>query len=113
MISTDYLQAIQVIGFAVLCAFGFYGLKLVSSFRTGILANSWKYVTVGALFLIFGQIPFLLAGVGSVQDSTLALFGSLMRGVGIIALTLGLRIQCQVWRNENRQMAPRSNPIEI
>ncbi|MGI0080416.1 MAG: hypothetical protein ACRECH_12430 [Nitrososphaerales archaeon] len=95
----DYVQVAEITGLVTLSAFGFYAIRLVASFRTGLLAKSWKQVTAGAIFLISAQIPFLASGIGvSGGDSFLIATGTLMRFVGVVFLVIGLRAQSRVWR---------------
>ncbi len=100
----DYTQDEEIIGLIVLSAFGFYALKLVMSFRTGLLARSWKQVTAGSIFLILAQLPFLAVGIDSQVGSLLTMLGTFMRFAGVVLLTIGLRAQSRVWRLENKSV---------
>ena len=114
----NYLQAAEIIGLLALSAFGFYAMRLLASFRTGILAKSWRHVAVGAIFLISAQFPLIAAGIGTFGgvDSVLIMLGAIMRFLGVVFLTIGLRDQCKVWRSEDKATVQRtesSKPIEI
>ncbi|MGI0078587.1 MAG: hypothetical protein ACRECH_03090 [Nitrososphaerales archaeon] len=112
----DYSLVEEIAGLVVLSAFGFYAIRLVASFRTGLLAESWEQVTVGAIFLISAQIPFLASGIGSFGgESLLTGLGTLMRFVGVLFLVIGLRAQSRVWRLEKNLVdsTGSSEPIEL
>jgi hypothetical protein len=118
MISMNYTQIAEIVGLFVLSAFGFYALQLLSSFRTGILAKSWKQVSIGAIFLIFAQFPLIAAALGllGTYDSSIVVIGTFMRFIGVVFLIIGLRIQYQVWRSESKGLTQRSGsspPIEV
>jgi protein-S-isoprenylcysteine O-methyltransferase Ste14 len=102
----DYLQLAEVIiGFVVLSAFGFYAAKLLASFRTGMLEKGWKQVTVGAIVLVLAQFFFLGSGISSPSMvSLLDGVGTLMRLIGVVFLTIGLRTHYQVWRLDNKDL---------
>ena len=104
----DYNQlTIEIIGIVVLSIFGFYAIRLLSTFRNGMLEKGWKYVTEGAIILGLGQIPYLLSWIGSASlFSLLNDVGMLMRFVGMIFLILGFRAQYQVWRLDNKDLSP-------
>lgn len=104
--NVEFIQQIfEISGLLVLSALGLYAVKLVSSFRTGLLARSWKHVTTGALFLIFAQLPLLGSGVISSNYSTIMIMvGTVMRFVGVVYLVLGLRAQYGVWRLDKKNM---------
>ncbi len=107
MILLNYTQAAQILGLAALSVFGFYALKLVASFRTGILAKSWRQITIGAIFLISAQLPLLIAAIGlfGADYSLLIELGTIMRFLGVIFLAIGLRTQCQLGQNEKQAPA--------
>ena len=106
MTISSYLQpAMYIVGAATLFIFGYYAVRLVGSFRSGILAKGWKYVTFGATLLALAQIPFFALSIYSAQ-SFLGTLGMGMRFVAIIFLTLGLRAHYEVWRLDNKHLAP-------
>jgi hypothetical protein len=113
----DYIQVtIGIVGVILLGIFGFYAVRLLRSFKSGILENGWKKVTIGAIFLVLGQFPHLAAQISS---TSLALYFEypemLLRLLGIVFLILGFRAQYQVWRVDNKNLSSTlepSNPIE-
>jgi arginine exporter protein ArgO len=96
------MEIAEIAGLLILSALGFYALQLLASFRTGILAKSWRYISVGALFLILAQIPLISEGTGLFQAyvSSLAILVMAMRFIGIVFLIIGLRVQSKVWQTE-------------
>lgn len=113
----DYIQLAEVItGAVVLSAFGYYALKLLGSFRTGTLEKGWKQITVGAIVLVIAQFFFLGSGIDSSSVASLLIVGgTLMRFIGIVFLTLGLRTHYQIWRLDNKDLinaTASSEPLE-
>jgi len=96
----------EIAGVVVLSIFGFYAIKLLSSFRQGMLENGWKKVTQGAIILALAQIPFLATEFGPTMDASLLNdIGDLLRFIGIVLLILGFRAQYQVWRIDNKDLS--------
>src|SRR5579864_1988660 len=108
----DYNKiTIEIVGVLLLSIFGFYAVRLLSTFRNGMLEKGWKYVTEGALILGLAQIPFLLSGVGTSSLFTLLDdTGMLIRLIGMVFLILGFRAQYQVWRLDNKDLTPAIKP---
>ncbi|MDA4131129.1 MAG: hypothetical protein OK457_10190, partial [Thaumarchaeota archaeon] len=87
-------MSMEIVGVIVLTFFGFYSVKLLTSFRKGILELGWRRVSTGAIFLILGQFPFLLSGIVSAEQATsLQYVGNLFRFIGIIFIALGFKTQ--------------------
>lgn len=96
----DYIQfAILVAGLGVISVFGFYALKILANFKTGMLERGWKQVAVGAVSLILAQLLIILSQI-NVAGLTypLMIIGSALRLVAMIFLILGLREHYLVWR---------------
>lgn len=109
----DYVQpAFEVVGIVVLCSFGYYAIKLLSSFKAGMLEKGWKQVTVGAAVLAVAQIVYIAGGFGSSTFSTiLEDAGQLMRFTAVVFVTLGLRTQYQIWRVDNKNAKSNSERV--
>jgi hypothetical protein len=96
----------EVIGIVVLSTFGYYALKLMTSFRKGMLERGWRLVTFGAIILALAQIPFLISLASpSLLMSTLRTVGNLSRFLGIVLLTLGFRDQYKIWRIDKKEIS--------
>jgi hypothetical protein len=100
----DYaLLVMEVVGIAVLSTFGYYAVRLLASFRKGMLERGWRLVVFGAILLGIAQIPFLVAAVTSGNLSTmLGYVGDVFRFAGMISLILGFRAQYQIWRVDKK-----------
>jgi hypothetical protein len=98
----NYMQIAQIIGLLALSLFGFYALEILSSFRNGVLARSWRYISIGAIVLISAQFPLIAAGIGllAAENTSLIILGTLMRLIGILFLAIGLRSQSRVWNSK-------------
>jgi threonine/homoserine efflux transporter RhtA len=110
-LALDYFQlVIDVVGLVVLLAFGFYAVKLLASFRTGMLEKGWTQVAVGAIILVLAQFLFLPAGITtSGVSSALTDVGMGMRFLGVVFLTLGFRAHYKIWRPSKEVAAATSS----
>ncbi len=107
MIVENTTIVFEIIGLGLLIAFVFYAARLLLTFKKGMLENAWKYVTIGAFFLVFGQFSLLASGAISLLNDV----GTLMRFIGVICLTLGLRAHYQVWRIDNKDVVETTNKL--
>jgi arginine exporter protein ArgO len=117
MSTIDYMQITEIAGLIILTTLGFYALRLLGSFRTGVLARSWRYISVGAILLIFAQIPLIAEGIGSfiAYVPSLAILAMGLRFLGVVFLIIGMRIQSSVWQTETKTLpheSSASSPIE-
>jgi len=89
----------QILGLVALSIFGFYDIRLLASFKSGMLEEGWKKVTFGAIILAVAQIPFVASSfIPSQISSLLGDVGMLLRFIGILFLILGFRAQYKIWR---------------
>jgi hypothetical protein len=106
----DYLQfAMEAVGVVVLSIFGLYAVRLLASFRKGMLERGWRLVTAGAIVLAAAQIPFLVAVlIGPPDGSILSSIGNFSRFGGIVLITIGFREQYRIWHidKKDRYAAP-------
>jgi predicted phage tail protein len=90
-------------GIVVLSIFGYYAIKLLSSFRKGMLERGWKLTVYGAVFLGVAQIPFIASALSAGNFSIfIGYVGSALRFLGIVFLILGFRAQYQIWKADKR-----------
>ena len=101
----DSIQlGVEAVGIFVLIAFGYYALRLLASFRKGMLEKGWRDVTIGAIILAIAQFPILASGVSeNGMFDLLGSAGALLRLTAMIFLILGLRSQYQVWRLDKKK----------
>lgn len=111
----NYIQIGGILGIAALSALGFYAIRLLASFKTGLLAKSWRQVAIGAFLLILAQIPFFLSGFGELSDAMVYLTAGamVMRLAGVIFFILGLRAQSKVWRLESKTQREEENSAPL
>ena len=100
-------QVADIIGVGVVLAFGFYAVKILASFRAGMLEKGWKQVAYGGIALIVAQL-FLISGdvFSGGMNVLLSVAGTLTRFLGMILIILGMRTHYQVWRLDNKSLAP-------
>jgi len=94
----------ELVGVVTLSVFGFYALRLLSTFRKGLLEEGWRNVTRGAVILAMAQIPLLVSRF--VFDSFLDYVGDIFRFIGIFFLILGFRSQYKVWKVNDEKEIP-------
>ena len=111
----DYAQvSMEIVGLTGVLIFSFYAVKLLGSFRHGVLEKGWKEVTQGAIILALAQIPFLVAGIYPTSFNTALVYaGNLFRFIGLAFLILGFRTQYQVWRLDNKDLPQKVNQTEV
>ncbi len=105
---TDILQLIATIvggsilvfgTFAIWILMGYYSVRILRSFKGGILSKGWKYISIAVPFLIFGQLS---TGMGSsddilIQAEILKTLGASLSLVGGIMIVIGFRNQYNSW----------------
>ena len=90
-------------GIVVLSIFGYYAVRLLSSFRKGMLERGWKLTVYGAIFLGVAQIPFIASALSSGNLSIfIGYVGNAFRFFGILFLILGFRAQYQIWKVDKK-----------
>jgi hypothetical protein len=80
---------------AIWIAMGYYSIRLMRSFRGGILSNGWKYICIAVPFLVFGQLTTGLGGSGA--NSILMVFGASLSAIGGLMIVIGFRAQYGAW----------------
>lgn len=91
----------------MLFIFVYYAVRLLSSFRKGILEAGWRKVTIGALILVIAQLPILASWVSAPGPMlVLEIIGMSLRLIGVIFLILGFRAQYEIWRTDKKKVAP-------
>jgi hypothetical protein len=101
-----------ITGSVILSVFGFYSIRLLTSLRKGMLEKGWKRVAIGAIFLLLGQFPYLIAEFGPTSYITnLGYLELLLRLIGIVLITLGFKAQYEVWRLDNKDLTP--TPVNL
>jgi hypothetical protein len=96
---------------------GFYSVRILKSFRGGVLSRGWKYISIAVPFLISGQ---LMSGLGNsqslamTQQEILRVVGMSLSAIGGLLIVVGFRAQYQAWNPKGMksgQATPESRPI--
>ena len=97
---------------------GYYSVRILHSFRGGVLSKGWTFVSVAVPFLISGQ---LVTGIGSSQSlamdsqETLRVIGASLSALGGLLIVLGFRAQYKAWNPKGMKRreasAPEASPI--
>ena len=86
-------------GLVVISIFGFYALKILGNFKSGMLEKGWKQVALGSVFLILAQLLLIVSQIGVAGlTNFLDLVAYALRLLAMIFLILGLREHYLVWR---------------
>jgi hypothetical protein len=80
---------------AIWIAMGYYSIRLLRSFRGGILSNGWKYICIAVPFLVSGQLTTGLGGSGA--NGVLMVFGASLSAIGGLMIVIGFRAQYRAW----------------
>jgi hypothetical protein len=104
----DYVQLSEIIiGTVVMTVFVFYALRLLTSFKNGLLEKGWRFVSIGAISLALAQIPFFAAEFASPSvASFLMIVGNGARLIGMGFLLFGFRAQYEIWRVDKKELPP-------
>ena len=86
---------------AVWILMGYYSVKILRSFKGGVLSRGWRYVCIAVPFLVFGQ---LITGLGSSSSITLLREGAVLKvlgdslsAIGGLFMVLGFRTEYKSW----------------
>jgi hypothetical protein len=105
---------LNIVGLIAELIFVFYAVRLLRSFKEGILEKGWKWVSIGAILLAVAQLPYLASETATVSIATaLNDVGMLMRFSGLVFLILGFKAQYEIWRVDNKKSSsgPKQNEI--
>ncbi|MCL5067254.1 MAG: hypothetical protein M1368_02730, partial [Thaumarchaeota archaeon] len=79
---------------------GFYSIRILRSFRGGVLSKGWRYISIAVPFLILGQ---LFTGMGEsstialLEDQILRAAGASFSAIGGLMIIIGLRAEHNAW----------------
>ena len=104
----DILQlALMIVGgstlifgtMAIWILMGYYSVRILRSFKGGILSKRWKYICTGVPFLIFGQLTTSIGSSDSVliQEEIFKVLGASLSLIGGIMIVIGFRTQYNSW----------------
>src|SRR5271166_3586660 len=85
---------------AVWILMGYYSIRILRSFKGGLLSSGWKYICIAVPFLIFGQLMTSTSGSDSItlaQEQILMTLGASLSLIGGILIVFGFRSQYRVW----------------
>ena len=105
---TDILQLIAIIVGGLVLTFGtlaiwvlmgYYSVRILRSFKGGILSQGWKYICIAVPFLISGQ---LATGMGSsdtvlIREEIFKVLGASLSLLGGVMIVIGFRRQYMSW----------------
>src|ERR1700730_14585320 len=102
----SYLTSLVVLALSVATIFGLLGMgvnaiRLLRSFRNGILAKGWKFISIAAFFLIYGIVALDLS-ISSwlpsgIFTGFLGFSGATCQAIGGLAFAYGCKAQYDAW----------------
>ena len=99
---------------AIWILMGYYSVRILRSFRGGVLSKGWKYVSIAVPFLIFGQIATSYGSNNAfttVDQEILRVLGASLAALGGLMIVLGFRAQYNAWNP--KEMKKREATPEI
>ena len=96
---------------AIWILMGYYSVRILRSFRGGLLSSGWKYICIAVPFLIFGQLITSMGGSGSIateQEQILRIAGASLSAIGGLMIVVGFRAQYRVWNPKGMKSTPNS-----
>ena len=69
---------------------GYYSVRILRSFKGGLLSNGWKYICIAVPFLIFGQLATSMSGSDSISvtlEQTFKVLGASLSLIGGIMIS--------------------------
>ncbi len=88
---------------------GYYSVRILRSFKGGLLSNGWKYICIAVPFLIFGQLATSMSGSDSISvtlEQTFKVLGASLSLIGGIMIVIGFRSQYRIWNPKGMKSAP-------
>jgi hypothetical protein len=85
---------------AIWILMGYYSVRILRSFKGGVLSRGWKYICIAVPFLIFGQLATSMGSSGSValiQDQIFRVAGASLSLLGGIMIVIGFRTEYRAW----------------
>lgn len=85
----------------VFIAMGYYSVRILRSFRGGVLAKGWVPICMAVFFLIAGQIllaSYASPGLTETTSRLVLLAGSLTDSIGGLLIAIGFRAQYSAWK---------------
>jgi hypothetical protein len=81
---------------AIWILMGYYSVRILRSFKGGILSKGWKFICIAVPFLIFGQLATGLGtnnSLASIQQEIFRTLGGSLSLIGGIMIVVGFRAE--------------------
>src|ERR1700688_3855653 len=118
----SYLTEVIIVALSVATILGLLGMgvnviRLLKSFRNGILAKGWKFIAIAAFFLIYGITALDLSISSWLPSGILIGFlgfsGATCQAIGGLAFAYGCKSQYDVWNPKGMtKTATNQKPLE-
>ena len=101
----------SVVGLVLILGIAYYSVRLLRTFKTGILEKSWRAIAISGLFLAAAQIAYLFQAI-AVNTMLPIDTGIMLDILGSLFLLLGLRMHLKTWLVGNTAPAYEEKPKE-
>ena len=85
---------------AIWILMGYYSIRILKSFKGGLLGKGWRFISIAVPFLVFGQLATSMGGSSSaslLQDQILKVIGASLSAIGGLMIVIGFRSQFKLW----------------
>ena len=84
---------------AIWILMGYYSIRILKSFKGGLLGKGWRFISIAVPFLVFGQLATSMGGSSSVvlQEQILKVIGASLSAIGGLMIVIGFRSQFKLW----------------
>src|SRR5579871_2139685 len=113
-ISTLIIGILGVTTILGIMGMGVNAVRLLRSFRNGVLAKGWKFISIAAFFLIYGIVAldlsvstWLPAGM---LTSLLGYSGAASQAIGGLAFAYGCKAQYDAWNPKGMKVERSQTP---
>ena len=93
---------------AIWALMGFYSVRILRSFRGGVLSKGWKYICIAVPFLILGKLLTGIGGASSLaltEQMLLKVLGTSLSAIGGLMIVIGFRNQYNAWNPKELKVA--------
>lgn len=99
----DYFGLVtSLLGFAVILGVAYYAIRLLKTFRRGLLEKGWQSIAISGLLLTGAQVAYFLQSMFPAAGTQLIDAGILLDVLGSIFLLFGLRSHFNSWHIQTK-----------
>lgn len=85
----------------------FYAVSILATFRKGMLERGWKYLSVGLIILVGGDVVLTLSNYYT-SGGVLYELGLAIDAAGVVFAILGFKSHRDIWASGNKEEEAKS-----